>query len=227
MRDMRQWVPFPTIWIEEGGLKHLRWGELRADAVSALICMILLAHHRADNGTSRLTYEAIDDIAGLSRAKISAGLGILIEAGLVERAERSTFQLTNLDPTKRGWGKLPAKKLYSSHGGIAMFRDFSLRKRAELDALKLYLLFVSRRDNTTNRVDLSYDKITEYSGVQRKDITTALTVLSVNGWIAIDRYQSDINDYATANSYRLRSLEPYNHAGTTGRAQIEATTDDF
>ncbi|RWB34760.1 MAG: hypothetical protein E5W85_09145 [Mesorhizobium sp.] len=90
--------------------------------------------------------------------------------------------------------------------------------------MKLYLLFVARRDNETNRVDLSYDKITEYSGIARQHITSALTILSVNGWIVVDRQQSDLNEFATANSYRLRYLEPYRHAGTTGRAEIDDRT---
>ncbi|MER9708698.1 hypothetical protein [Mesorhizobium sp. M0213] len=221
---MRQWVPFPTLWIEDGGLKDFTWKSGGPDVLAAFICMVLLAHHRGDGGAARLTYDSIDAVAGLSRAKIAAGLEILTKSGLAERVDRSTFLLPTLDPTQRGWGKLPAKKLYNSHGGIPMFKDFTLRKRSELDAMKLYLLFVARRDNETNRVDLSYDKITEYSGIARQHITSALTILSVNGWLVVDRQQSDLNEFATANSYRLRYLEPYRHAGTTGRAEIDART---
>lgn len=217
---MRQWVPLPTQWIATGGLKDLTWKNGGSDVLAGLICFVLLAHHCDDNGRSRLTYDNIDAIAGLSRAKISAGLELLVKIGLINRVDRSTFGINNLDQTRKGWGKLPAKKLYVG-SRISMIKDFSLRNRSELDALKLYLLFVERRDNETNRVDISYDKITEYSGISRQSITSALTILGINGWIVVERQKSEINQYATANSYRMRYLDPYRHAGTTGRAEME------
>ncbi|RVI63909.1 hypothetical protein CN187_23755 [Sinorhizobium meliloti] len=79
---------------------------------------------------------------------------------------------------------------------------------------------MARRDVTRNVVDLSYDKIKEYSGINRKKIPDALTILAVNGLIRSERQRSDINDYATANSYRLSFLDAYRHGGTTGRAEI-------
>lgn len=93
---MRQWVPFPTLWIEDGGLKDFTWKSGGSDVLAAFICMVLLAHHRGDGGAARLTYDSIDTVAGLSRAKIAAGLEILTKSGLAERVDRSTFLLPTL-----------------------------------------------------------------------------------------------------------------------------------
>ncbi|WP_234842818.1 hypothetical protein [Sinorhizobium meliloti] len=220
---MRKWVPLPTLWIEEHGLKDFAWadGGEGADTIASLICLMLIAHHTDAFGLARLTYDKVGTIAGLSRAKICNGLEILERKGLVIKSDqRSVLRLARLDTTSRGWGMLPAKGLYTATGRVTFFRRLHLRSRTELDALKLYLLFVARRDVTRNVVDLSYDKIKEYSGINRKKIPDALTILAVNGLIRSERQRSDINDYATANSYRLSFLDAYRHGGTTGRAEI-------
>ncbi len=222
---MSTWVPIPTRWIEDHGLKEFKWedGGKGSSAAAALMCYMLIAHHTNNLGLARLTYGTITTVAGISRAKISAGLDILLEQDLVSKeADQSVFRLSKLNTTVRGWGMLPAKGLYTSFGRVAFFQRLHLRNRTELDALKLYLLFTARRDTDKNIINLSYDKICEYSGLSRRKIPDALTLLAVNGLIRTERQRSDINDYATSNSYRLSHIDGYRHAGTTGRAQMES-----
>lgn len=224
----RTWVPIPTRWIEDHGLKEFTWadGGEGSNMTAALICLMLIAHHTDSFGLARLTYDKIGMVAGLSRSKISKGFDILIERGLITKEEqRSVVRLVDLNTAVRGWGMLPAKGLYSPTGRIPFLRRLHLRHRTELDALKLYLLFVARRDITRNVIELSYDKICGYSGISRKKIPDALSLLSVNGLIRHERHSSDINDYATMNSYRLSFLDAYRHAGTTGRAQLDAAKE--
>ncbi|WP_333704875.1 hypothetical protein [Agrobacterium tumefaciens] len=47
------------------------------------------------------------------------------------------------------WAKLPAKGLYE-RGTLTFAQHFGKRNKAELFALELYLLFVSRRDRKLN-----------------------------------------------------------------------------
>lgn len=223
---MRTWAPLPTQWIERGELKQLMWQEGGADAIASLICLILVAHHADPSGAARLTYERIGDIGGLSRAKISGGLTILEGKELVGRSDRSTFRLIGLNMQAPGWGMLPARGLYSAAGSVPFFKRLHLRQRAELDALKLYLLFVARRDRIRNRIDISYDKIFEYSGVHRSKIPDALSILAVNGLLRVERQRSNMNEYATANSYRLSHLDPYRHEGTYGRSNLDFEFND-
>ena len=55
-----------------------------------------------------------------------------------------------------GWAKLPYKSMYSA-STIAAFTDFQLRRVAELDALKLFFLFVARRDRENNVANIGYE----------------------------------------------------------------------
>ncbi len=180
---MRTWVAVPTAWIEDRGLKQFSWtnGGGGSDEVAALVCYILIAHHTDSFGMARLTYDKINLISGLSRAKISRGLDVLVERELIAKeVQQSVLSLSRLDTSVRGWGMLPAKGLYTTTGKISFFQPPHLRSRAELDALKLYLLFVSRRDINRNVVDLSYDKISDYFRHQpEKRSPTPLTLLSV------------------------------------------------
>jgi hypothetical protein len=169
---LKQWVRLPTAWIEDRGLSAFRCaaGE-RSDNTAALMLLAVIAHHADDeSGIARITYDRLGTATGLSRATISGGLSVLQRHSLIARGieGRSTYQLCKYDPS-RGWGKLPARHLYTS-GEIVAFRDFHLRHRAELDALKLYYLFVARRNNATNLVQISYDKIDDYIGLGRHNI---------------------------------------------------------
>jgi hypothetical protein len=99
---------------------------------------------------------------------------------------------------------------------VIAFDHFNLRTMTELHALKLYYLFARRRSNNTNMAHLSYDKIEEYSGVDRGRIRRAISFLAAIGLVHLEHVPR-INDRGTANAYRLAFLNPYIHLGTRGR----------
>lgn len=223
---LREWVRVPTDWIDEGGLKRLLWiqGE-GSDNVAALMSLTVIAHHADENtGLARITYEEMCGFTGLSRAKMSGGLGVLERHNVITRnvAGRSTYLLTRYK-REGGWGKLPAKGLYSC-GIIAAFEEFTLRRSAELNALKLYYLFVQRRDNKTNMANISYEKIHEYIGVDRNKIKQGLSLLAALGLVHIEHVPSEQSKYGISNAYRLAHLSPFTHMGTRGRGM---TAQDF
>ena len=218
---LRDWVRLPSKWIAEGGLKPLRWGgdgAHGADNTAALMALTVIAHHADDeSGLSVLTYDQLCTMTGLSRAKIADGLDVLEKIGVIERAPkgRSTYKLAGYDP-KAGWCKLPARRLYIA-GRVVAFDDFKLRSATELHALKLYMLFAARRGADTNLANISYDKIHDYSGIDRNRIKAALSFLIASGLIHIEHVPSEANDRGIANAYRLAFLEPRVHMGTRGR----------
>jgi hypothetical protein len=179
--------------------------------------------HHADptNGTARITYDDLCKAADLSRAKAAIGLGILEQRRIIERSPegRSTYGLVGFDVAS-GWAQFPARGLYAG-GVIQAFRHFSLRKAAELDALKLYFLLASRRDRGDNITRLSYLKIEAYAGIPRNNIRRALSLLAVHGLVHIDRSPSDASEYAVSNGYRLAHLNTRQHMGTTGRREAD------
>lgn len=223
---MQEWVKLPSEWIEDGGLHYLRWGNggEGSNNIAALMTLAAVAHHAdAATGEARLTYDVLTGCTGLSRAKLSAGLGVLEGLQVIARSEsRSCYQLRNYNP-KEGWAKLPAKRLYTS-GRIIAFDEFKLRRAAELHALKLYFLFAARRGRDTNMANISYEKIADYAAVEPHRIKAALSILALNNLVHVERVPSRSNVHGVANAYRLVGLESRVHMGTRGRG---LDTTDF
>jgi hypothetical protein len=225
-----EWVCLPTAWIEAGGLKKLKWAKNGANQVAALLTLMVIAQHaEQSSGLARLTYDQLCRATGLSRSKQAAGLRRLLRLKLLARAPalgQSGYQLLNFDPTAPGWGKLPAKRLYRDDGSAPVFGEFKLRSLNELNALKIYLLFVARRNHKTNFVNLSYDKIEGYSGVERARIKSALNMLAALNMVHVDHVKSTVSEAGVANAYRIVHIDPYFHMGTAGRRMEPSDFDD-
>lgn len=225
----RIFVRLPNDWIEQGGLKDFKWTPGQGAAnLAALMALVVIAHNAdPDTGIARLTYDALSDATGLSRSKLSAGLKVLAAKGIVARKQngRSGFLLADYkDPCT--WGQLPARGLYQ-HGVITAFAEFKLRQAAELNALKLYLLFVSRRDRNTNMAHITYDQIEERSGVPRGSIKRALNVLAANGLVHMEFFESRQSAKGISTGYRLAHLNTRRHMGTIGRQDPEVLRHPF
>ena len=229
---MKEWVRMPSYWIRDKTkfpLVEMKWqGANKADQIAALMLYIVLVHHANDEiakdlpdvGLCKITYSELSDITGLSRSKISGGLNILYDLGVVSKfgsGRNNIYKIKNYG-SHSGWAKLPAKGLYSKdYQKIHAFHRFNLRLKNELNAMKIYLLIIALRDNSTNYAKIGYNRINEYTGIPRNNIRTALSLLVNLGLIHVDSGNSDINEFSTINMYRLAYLEVYKHRGTTVR----------
>lgn len=220
-------VRLPTAWIEAGGLKAFRWGQQGGAETAALLALIALAQNAdQETGQIRVTYDRLCLATGMSRAMLSAGLKILERRAIVARAPdlgQSGFRLVDFNPFA-GWGKLPKRYLYDD-GRMPSFAEFTLRNANQLNGLKLYLLFVARRDRNTNQAHVTYDQIEHYTGIDRPRIRAALSVLTSQGLVHTDKLPSRISEHGVANAYRLAHVDGYIHAGTRGRA-VDLFSDD-
>ncbi len=220
---LKPWVKLPTAWIERRGLTAFRWKQAEGSAgIAGLMVLMALAHRAEDpTGRTRLTYDDLATATGLSRTKISHGLGVLVKFGVVARIpeERSTYQLVDYNPG-RSWGMLPARFLYGNET-ITAFQDFHLRRITELDALKAYFAFVARRDNETNMARMTYVTIENYTGIHRNRIRSAISFLAALGLVHVEHLPSQAHEYGFANAYRLAHLYPRRHMGTSGRALLQ------
>lgn len=216
------WVRLPSGWINyRGGLKDLRWqGDgVGSDATAALMALTAIAHHANElSGIARLTYDALCFITGLSRAKLSNGLDVLEKIHVIERMPdgRSTYKVSNLGGQSASWGKLPARSMYVA-GRIDAFSELRLRKEVELNALKLFFLFVARRNQKTNMASLGYTKIQEYTGIERAKIKSAISLLAALSMIYVEHRPTDLDPSRVANAYRIVGVDSYIHMGTQGR----------
>jgi hypothetical protein len=222
----KTWVKLPTHWIEAHGLKDIRWSNGEGSSLAAgLMLLIVLAHHMDDaTGRVRITYDALCEATGLSRTKVSHGLRALEAKQLIFRpsGQNSTYDLAAYTPEK-GWGKLPCHGLYRGNQ-VSAFQAFSLRSRTELDALKLYLLFVSRRSTELNATQIGYDKIEEWTGINRNRIKNGVSLLIFQHLVNVESEKSKNSLFGNSHIYRLTHLDP--RYDPTGFANPLDTYDD-
>ena len=210
MTNLKAWTKLPTGWIQnEQGLKSFKWSAKddvdNAGQTAALMLLVVLAHHtNKETGLARLSYDALREILGISRALVSRGLNELEKRKIIARDPkqiRGTITLTNATEDS-GWGKLPASGLYKN-GRILAFDTFKLRNHAELDALKLYFLIVALRDNKTNRAYISYEKIRELTGIWANRVRPAISTLAANSLVSVNHVASLTSEYGYANEFHL------------------------
>lgn len=216
------WVRLPTAWIAENGLKAFAHPKgAGSSETAALMVLIAIAHHAdQETGVARITYNQLTKALSVSRTMVAEGLDILEKRNIVTRGAdgRSSFKLVGFNPAS-GWAILPARRLYSGDE-IAAFKEFHLRKPTELDALKLYLLFVAQRDREQNRAFVSYPKMEEKTGIKTNRIRAALSLLTIHHLVYTE--QTGRGDaLGVVQSYRLPQIESRRHGGTTGRQQMD------
>jgi RIO-like serine/threonine protein kinase len=218
-----EWVRLPSEWIRARNLTAMKWksGGNGSDNTAALMTLVAIAHTADESGVAHATYDQLCAATGLSRAKLSNGLEVLNDLKVIERRTngRSTYRLANYS-IEKGWAKLPAKSMYAG-GCIAAFGELELRRAVELNAMKLFFLFVAQRGRDTNFANIGYDKIQEYTGVERAKIKSAISLLASLSLIHVEHIHSKVNDHGTANAYRIVGVEPNVHMGTKGRSMGE------
>lgn len=229
---MKEWVKMPSYWLrdkENLPLAKMKWiGIDKSNQIAGLMVFIVLVQHsnseitvdKQELGLCKLTYSELSDITGLSRAKVAGGLKILIKLEVISQistGRNNVYKIENYT-AKGGWAKLPAKGLYNkTHTLIPAFQKFNLRTKNELSALKIYLLIISFRTDSTNYAQISYTRISDYTGIHRNEIKAAISLLINLGMVHVDSGDSEINQYSTVNLYRPCFLEVYKHRGTISR----------
>lgn len=233
---MREFVKMPSAWITDQtkpGLSQLKWGgQDNAGKIAALMLYIAIVHNvnpepnreYSEAGFAKLSYSDLEKIVGLSRAKIASGLKILEELGIIaidKNEKTSVYRLVGYNP-KQGWAKLPYRHLYHD-SCIKVFNEFHLRKKNELNALKMYLLVAAFRDNDSNHTFISYEKIHQYTGIPENDIRSAISFLVNLNLIHVDR---SLNVKQGEDDWTMKSKNIYRLVGLKGKHLGNTSSDD-
>jgi hypothetical protein len=221
MKNRMPWVKLPSKWItsENSGLKNFTATDA-AKNTAALMCLTVICHEAdQETGIANVTFDTFEKVLSKSRTTIAAALNVLRDQNLVaDGVNRSTYKLVSFDP-KSDWAKLPHKSLYLKNDFMPFFSDCTLRKRTELDALKLFFLIAAFRDNSSNITMISYDKIETRTGITREHIRRAISLLINNG-LANTELRANKQAYGVVQGYRLTGIASYIHAGTQGRREL-------
>lgn len=216
---MNDWVKMPTKWLQDKNtlpLRNFTWDrDNKSNNTAALMIYIIIIQQAQNSGKAKLSYSSLCDISSLSRAKVAAGLEILERKKLliIDRAQKTNIYNV-VDYDRAGWGKLPAKHLYDINlEYIKQFQEFNLRRRVELDALKLFLVLVAFRDEKKNHATISYEKISLYTGIPEAKIRSAISLLVSHDMIHVQKYGDTMELWKRANFYRIIGVNNKKHAG--------------
>jgi hypothetical protein len=136
---------------------------------------------------SYLTYDALGELAGVSRKLIAAGLKLLVDRHMIERVgspRSGEYRIADLEPLKR-WAKLPGQALLSpAKTCFLSLTRFDLRSKHSLNAMKLYLYYASVRSNLMAYSQPSFETSCLRTGVQERDIPRANSMLLSAGLLA-------------------------------------------
>ncbi|MDO6173219.1 helix-turn-helix domain-containing protein, partial [Enterobacter hormaechei] len=155
----------------------------------------------------KITYNRLSEMTGISRELIREGTTILesLEMISVEKVGRNNIYKLINKRMKGGWCKIPVKPLMTEDGKvISPFKELRLRRKIELHAIKIFLYLASVRDNHTEFSVASYETIRKAIGASDKDISRALTLLSIIGLLArVSSEKAEDNKVNQPNRYYL------------------------
>lgn len=227
---MESWVKLDTSWVRDeknSYLKSLKWDVGGENSYNTASLMVLVAiatntsfrrtYRNPEIGKVALSYTDLTTITSLSRKLVSEGLKKLISAGLIEKTTEKKMNRYAIPKVSNetGWGKLPASAIYDDRlERIKAFRYFKLRKKIELNALKLYFLIVAQRDSASNSAKMTYETIMKYTGIHRSEINPAISLLVSTELIRVIKVESEGNKRYLANTYRLVGIDSYKHEGS-------------
>lgn len=173
----------PTWWIrDEKGLGRFSAGKDAGQNIAALKCVIAIStavdfHSRK----AKLSISDLESLTGLSRPMVIRGLGVLqsfeiVKVGKVGRVHE--YELTILDDDAN-WGKIPYDRV------LKQLHTLPNRGAIPLTALKLYLLFIAFRNNTSETVFIGYDAIEDRLSCQRSQVRPAIDILYTHLLISV------------------------------------------
>lgn len=211
-----RWHRLPTVPVLEA-LPQMTWshanGEKPAGETAALMLFVALnfmastsvdeqdQYHSVAEGT----YVDLGEATGLSRALISAGLQRLQSLGLISPVgshQKRRYKITW--PAEHRFFKLPCQAITNGNV-IVPFKNFTMRSKHELHAMKLYLYFASIRNNHLLYSMASYETIFERTRIPERDIRRAISVLIGAGLLeGVDREHSHTRGVNEPNKYYLK-----------------------
>lgn len=195
---MRPWSKLPSWWYRPGSeaLIDLRAGTNAGLSQAAL--RVYLGLGAADRDATSFGVTAslseLEDLTGLSRGMVVRGIREAARSGLItytpgERRQRSNFELLRAPGDDAGgWLKLPNREVRERVPRLPH------RGSAALAALKLYLILLAGRPNDNMVVALRHTTLREKTGVQAKQVRSAISLLANEGLLHVITEDHD-DDY--------------------------------
>lgn len=233
-----RWHRLPTAPVLEA-LPQMSWsganGAKPAAETAALMLFVALnfmASTSVDDddqfhALSEGTYVDLGEATGLSRALISAGLQRLQALALI--APEGSHQKRRYKiawPAEHRFFKLPCQAIVNGNV-IVPFKNFTMRSKHELHAMKLFLYFASIRGNYLSYSMAAYETIFARTRIPERDIRKAISLLIGVGLLeGVDREHSQTSSVNEPNKYYLKGCAAL-VATRQGGTSAAVTAPDF
>ncbi len=187
------WSKFPSAWLrakDKHPLEELKWSEHRTQGTASLVLLIALSirlnlSHKSVPVAERkpkvaVTYKEFEDLTGFARATISKALMLLEGMGAIttERVGRRVLYGLPQTAVPGEFCQLPQQYLLDGkEAELRRLKNLPTNRRACLNAMKLYVLFLAHRNVRWNTTAIGYEAIMKQTGMRREDIPEAFSLL--------------------------------------------------
>lgn len=165
----------PTWWSrDDQGLRRFRGGASAGASIAALKCLLAITlMSEFSTQQAQVSYRGLMDLTGLSRPMIPRAISKLESEGMIEVYRNGYINVYQLLAAThdRYWAKVPYDKVRR------VLSEIPNKGEAPLAALKIYIQLLANRWNDTREVEISYDKLRDYIGVQKFRIRPGLDIL--------------------------------------------------
>ncbi|XWY22628.1 hypothetical protein ACNGTP_10665 (plasmid) [Bisgaard Taxon 45] len=192
----------PNEWIRNGRLKEFIATVRRGESIAALKCLLALnlCMDFYSYTTSEISYSQLENMTNLSRPMVCTGINILLSRNIIEIEKESSgrsarvYRFVKVDER---WSKVPKYKVAD------FIKNINNRGMSSLSALKIYLVLLTVRNNKSDIVNIGYEKIRNYTGLQSKDIRPGWQVLYEHKLIEVTQEMDGFTRKYKNNSYTV------------------------
>ena len=191
----------PTWWArDEQGLKRFKGGANAGTSIAALKCLLAITlMSEFSTQRAQISYTGLMDLTGLSRPMIPGAIGKLESEGMIKVCRRgyiNTYQLL-ARPDDKEWAKVPHDRARRA------LSEIPNKGEAPLAALKIYIQLLANRWNDKREVEISYDKLRDYIGVQKLRIRPGLDILFSHTLLHVKQVEGEGPSSQTHNVYTI------------------------
>jgi hypothetical protein len=184
----------PHGWIANGTLRQFSGGVgVVGREIAALKCYLAIASFRDfRHAETVLSLYDLAQLIGASRPTVAEGIVLLEAHGLLAiqtRAERNT-NVYVLGNTDAGFRKVPQDLI------AQQLREIGNRGAITLDALKLYIALLYRRDEADNRAKVTHRTLVSDTGVRPECIAAGNSILHSHRFVTV---RKDESTYSMSN----------------------------
>lgn len=210
------WAKMPCSWQNQADVHKALREAPAGEAIAALklyiaLCLKANFKKKLDVPSEGCVKKSITELSKLiktSRPMVIRGLRLLEKLKIIESlgGRPTTYKILGYESSKY-WAKLPLTYLYKNkqRKEITLIAHLPNRTIATLEALQMYLYIASIRDKSSDKANVTYEKLCSVLNLTRNAVSRAISLLTSFDLVTVRNEAFDYNlDKQQCNCYWLR-----------------------